>query len=144
MAIAEVSPALTATRVVAALKPWSSAASAQTPAATSANWNSPRSFEISILGSLLPHVSVSVTPGTTNGWPSGAGTDTAPATADVGTCAATDDPAPSMDAANRLRKTRYRGAMTTFTARADRRQAMKMRGPSTRPTGAATGTPVQR
>src|SRR5712664_3782840 len=130
MAIAEVSPALTATRVVAALKPWSSAARAQTPAARSANWNSPRWFEISILGSLLPHVSVSVTPGTTNGWPSGAGTETTPATADMGACAAAADPAPSTDATSRLRNARYTGAMATLRARADRRQATTMRGPS--------------
>src|SRR6266536_4136015 len=93
-----VSPAFTATFVVADLKPWSSAVRAHTPVATSANLNSPRSFETSILGSPPPHVSVSVTPGTTNGWPSGAGTDTAPAIADVTDWAAADPP--GVDATN--------------------------------------------
>src|SRR5258708_38940670 len=104
MAVVAVSPAFTTTFVVAALKPWSSAASAQAPAGTSANRNSPRSLETSIFGSPPPHVSVSVTPGTTNGWPSGAGTDTTPATADVGAVAAAGDAAPSMDAVKRARR----------------------------------------
>src|SRR5436190_16144829 len=98
MTMATVSPAITTTLVVADLKPWSSAARAQTPDGASANRNSPRSFETSILGSPPPHVSVSVTPGTTNGWPSGAGTDTAPAIADVTDWAAADPP--SVDATN--------------------------------------------
>src|SRR5437667_7720459 len=102
MTMATVSPAMTTTLVVADLKPWSSAARAQTPAGASANRNSPRSFETSILGSVPPHVSVSVTPGTTNGWPSGDGTDTAPAIADVVDCAAAADP-PSVDTINRPR-----------------------------------------
>src|SRR5216684_8665775 len=118
MATVAVSPALTATFFVADLKPWSSAVSAHEPAGTSANRNSPRSFETSIRGSLLPHFSVSVTPGTTNGWPSGAGTETTPATADVGACAAAEDPALSTDATSRLRSARYTGAMATFRARA--------------------------
>src|SRR4051794_16127058 len=102
MATVAVSPAVTAMSVVADLKPWSSALSEHGPAGTSTNLNSPRSFETSILGSRPPHVSVSVTPGTTNGWPSGAGTETAPVTADVAVCAASVDP-PSVDPINRPR-----------------------------------------
>src|SRR5207247_7136899 len=122
MTMATVSPAITTTLVVADLKPWSSAARAQTPAGASANRNSPRSFETSILGSPLPHVSVSVTPGTTTGWPSGTGTDTAPAMPDVADCAATADP-PSVDATNRPRKARYTGAIATFWEPAGARPA---------------------
>src|SRR5213593_4647905 len=98
MATVAVSPAVTVTFAVADLKPWSSAVRTQTPLGTSANLNSPRSFETSTFGSPDAHASVSVTPGTTNGCPSGAGTDTAPAIADVTDWAAADPP--SVDATN--------------------------------------------
>src|SRR5258705_776067 len=83
-----ISPGFSASTCVADLKPWRSATIEQTLAVdpTSANWNSPWSLEVSVRTELsvpglsASQVNVSVTPGTTNGWPSAPVTDTVPVT----------------------------------------------------------------
>ena len=95
---ADVSPAFSVTAVVADVNPCSSATIEHTAVVvgTSANVKSPCSFDTSILGSLVPHVSVTVTPGTTSGAPSVPAIDTEPATEDEALCA--DAPLAIVDA----------------------------------------------